>query len=90
MRIAEIVEICEAFGIPVIEDAAESLGSYVGDRHTGVFGELVTLSFNGNKVITTGGGGMILTDKDELAKKKPSTLQLPQRCRILMNSFMTR
>lgn len=69
LRIAEIVEICEAFGIPVIEDAAESLGSYIGDRHTGAFGELATFSFNGNKVITTGGGGMILTDNDELAKK---------------------
>ena len=69
LRIAEIVEICQAFGITVIEDAAESLGSYLGDRHTGTFGELATLSFNGNKVITTGGGGMILTDNDELAKK---------------------
>ena len=70
LRIAEIVEICEVFGITVIEDAAESLGSYVGDRHTGAFGELATLSFNGNKVITTiGGGGMILTNNDELAKK---------------------
>ena len=69
LRIAQIVEICEAFGITVIEDTAESLGSYVGDRHTGTFGELATLSFNGNKVITTGGGGMILTSNDELAKK---------------------
>lgn len=69
LRIAEIVEICKVFGITVIEDAAESLGSYVGDRHTGAFGELATLSFNGNKVITTGGGGMILTDNDELAQK---------------------
>ena len=55
-EIVEIVEICEAFGITVIEDAAESLGSYVGDHHTGAFGELATVSFNGNKVITTGGG----------------------------------
>ena len=69
LRITEIVEICEAFGITVIEDAAESLGSYSGDRHTGTFGKLATLSFNGNKVITTGGGGMILTSNDELAKK---------------------
>ena len=69
LRIAEIVEICDIFGITVIEDAAESLGSYVGGRHTGAFGKLATLSFNGNKVITTGGGGMILTDNQELAKK---------------------
>lgn len=68
-RIAEIAEICERYGIALIEDAAESLGSYVGDRHTGQFGKLATLSFNGNKVITTGGGGMIVTNDDALAKK---------------------
>lgn len=68
-RIAEIAEICDRWGIALIEDAAESLGSYVGGRHTGTFGALATLSFNGNKVITTGGGGMILTDDDELAKR---------------------
>lgn len=68
-RIQEIVSICDSYGIPVIEDAAESLGSYVGDRHTGTFGKLATLSFNGNKVITTGGGGMILTDDPLLAAR---------------------
>ena len=80
LRIAEIVEICEAFGITVIEDAAESLGSFFGDRHTGTFGKLGTLSFNGNKVITTGGGGMILTNNSELAKKAlhlTSTAKVP-------------
>lgn len=66
-RIEEIVALCDEYGIPVIEDAAESLGSYVGGRHTGTFGKLATLSFNGNKVITTGGGGMIITDDEELA-----------------------
>lgn len=69
LRIAEIVSICDDYGIPVVEDAAESLGSYVGDRHTGTFGKLATLSFNGNKTITTGGGGMILTDDEALAKR---------------------
>lgn len=69
LRIAEIVAICDEYGIPVVEDAAESLGSYVGDRHTGTFGKLATLSFNGNKVITTGGGGMIVTDDEALAKR---------------------
>lgn len=68
-RIEEIVSLCEEFGIPVIEDAAESLGSFVGDRHTGRFGCLATLSFNGNKVITTGGGGMIVTDNEQLAAR---------------------
>lgn len=68
-RIAEIAGICGRYGIELIEDAAESLGSYVGARHTGTFGRLGTLSFNGNKVITTGGGGMIVTDDEALAKR---------------------
>jgi aminotransferase in exopolysaccharide biosynthesis len=68
-RIEEIVGICGEYAIPVVEDAAESLGSYVGNRHTGTFGKLATLSFNGNKVITTGGGGMILTDDEALARR---------------------
>lgn len=68
-RINEIAEICSDWGIALIEDAAESLGSYVGSRHTGTFGSMATLSFNGNKVITTGGGGMIITDDIKLAKQ---------------------
>lgn len=68
-RIKEISEVCAEWGILLIEDAAESLGSYVGDNHTGSFGSMGTLSFNGNKVITTGGGGMILTNDPVLAKK---------------------
>jgi len=68
-RIEEIASICNDWNIALIEDAAESLGSYVGDRHTGTFGEMATLSFNGNKVITTGGGGMIITDDADLAKR---------------------
>lgn len=68
-RIAEIAEICAEWGIALVEDAAESLGSYVGERHTGTFGLFGTLSFNGNKVITTGGGGMIITNDEALAKR---------------------
>lgn len=68
-RIAEIADICREFGLPLIEDAAESLGSWVGDRHTGRFGAMATLSFNGNKIITTGGGGMIVTDDAEIASR---------------------
>lgn len=67
-RIEEIAALCADWGIALVEDAAESLGSYVGTRHTGTFGKLATLSFNGNKVITTGGGGMIITDDEALAK----------------------
>jgi len=68
-RIQEIIAICDEYAIPVIEDAAESLGSYVGKQHTGTFGKAATLSFNGNKVITTGGGGMIITDDAEFARR---------------------
>ncbi len=68
-RMAEIVEICTDWDIALIEDAAESLGSYVDNRHTGTFGDMATLSFNGNKVITTGGGGMIITNDTDLAKR---------------------
>ena len=68
-RITEILKICADWNIPLIEDAAESLGSYVSNRHTGTFGKMSTLSFNGNKVITTGGGGMIITDDADLAKQ---------------------
>tara|TARA_B100000787_G_scaffold168123_1_gene156260 strand:+ start:996 stop:2171 length:1176 start_codon:yes stop_codon:yes gene_type:complete len=68
-RIDEIAEICANWDIALIEDAAESLGSYVGSRHTGTFASMATLSFNGNKVITTGGGGMIITNDPELAKR---------------------
>ncbi len=66
-RIAELADICAAWNITLIEDAAESLGSYVGSQHTGTFAPLAALSFNGNKVITTGGGGMIITDDSDLA-----------------------
>ncbi len=68
-RIAEIAEICADWDIALIEDAAESLGSYVGGQHTGTFASMATLSFNGNKVITTGGGGMLITDDSELAER---------------------
>ena len=68
-RIIEIAEICSDWGITLIEDAAESLGSFVNGKHTGTFGLMGTMSFNGNKVITTGGGGMIITDDPEIAKR---------------------
>jgi perosamine synthetase len=67
--ITQIKAICERYNIPLVEDAAESLGSYAQGRHTGTFGEVGAFSFNGNKTITTGGGGMIVTDDESLAKK---------------------
>jgi perosamine synthetase len=68
-RIDAIAIICEHFGIPLVEDSAESLGSYYQGRHTGTFGQVAAFSFNGNKTITTGGGGMIITDDEALARR---------------------
>jgi perosamine synthetase len=67
--IVSIVAACDEYNIPVVEDAAESLGSYVGKQHSGTFGLLGILSFNGNKIITTGGGGMIITNDPVLAAR---------------------
>ncbi len=69
VAIASLVSVAEEFGLVLVEDAAESLGSWVGDRHTGLFGRLGVFSFNGNKTITSGGGGLIVTDDEALAKK---------------------
>ena len=68
-RIEEIVKICTDWKIIVIEDAAESLGSYVNGNHTGTFGKAGIFSFNGNKIITAGGGGCVITNNKELAKR---------------------
>jgi perosamine synthetase len=68
-RIDELLKVAKDFNLALIEDAAESLGSTYYDQHTGTFGLLGTLSFNGNKTITTGGGGAVLTNDFELAKK---------------------
>lgn len=66
--ILEIVECCDKYGIPVIEDTAEALGSFNAGKHLGTFGRLGVLSFNGNKIVTTGGGGAVITNDEELAK----------------------
>ena len=68
-HVDEIKRICKEWHLVLIEDSAESLGSFNNGQHTGTFGELGILSFNGNKIITSGGGGCILTDDEELAKK---------------------
>lgn len=77
-----LVEVCQTFNITLIEDAAESLGSFYNGRHTGQWGLLSALSFNGNKTITTGGGGAILTNDEELgrqAKHITTTAKVPHR-----------
>jgi perosamine synthetase len=75
-----LLVVAHDFNIALVEDAAESLGSYYHGKHTGTFGLMGTLSFNGNKTITTGGGGAILTDNSELArhvKHLTTTAKLP-------------
>lgn len=69
VHLDELMAVLERYNIPLVEDAAESLGSYYKGRHTGTFGKFGILSFNGNKIITTGGGGMILTADEELARR---------------------
>jgi aminotransferase in exopolysaccharide biosynthesis len=68
-RIDEIVEICEHHNIQVVEDAAESLGSFYKNKHTGTFSKIGILSFNGNKTLTSGGGGIIISNDETLAKR---------------------
>lgn len=75
-----LANVAAEFDLPLIEDAAESLGSYYKERHTGTFGQLGVLSFNGNKTVTTGGGGAILTNDDNLAttaRHLTTTAKLP-------------
>ena len=68
-RIDEIAAICNEYNIVLIEDAAESIGSYYKGKHTGLYGAMGTFSFNGNKTVTCGGGGALITDDEALAKK---------------------
>ncbi|CAD6875079.1 LegC family aminotransferase [Methylomonas fluvii] len=78
--LAGLIRVCDGYGIPLVEDAAEALGSRLNGRHCGTFGKLGVLSFNGNKIITTGGGGMILTDDADLARRAKhltTTAKLP-------------
>jgi len=64
-----VVAICDEYGVTLVEDAAESLGAYHGTQHTGTFSRTGVFSFNGNKIITCGGGGMLVTKDPELAAK---------------------
>lgn len=77
-----LLSVCEEFGLVLVEDAAESLGSYYKGRHTGNIGLISAFSFNGNKTITTGGGGAIVTNNEELgklAKHITTTAKVPHK-----------
>jgi aminotransferase in exopolysaccharide biosynthesis len=81
-KIDKIVKIASQYNIAVVEDSAESLGSFYKNKHTGTFGKLGIFSFNGNKIITSGGGGMVVTDDENLAKKLKhlsTTAKIPHR-----------
>jgi len=77
-----LLEVTKKYGIEIVEDAAESLGSFYKGTHTGNFGEISAISFNGNKIITTGGGGCIITNNEELSKKAKhitTTAKIPHK-----------
>jgi perosamine synthetase len=85
-----IMEVANQYGLVVVEDAAESLGSTYHDRHTGSFGRISATSFNGNKIITTGGGGAILTDDTDLADRAKfltATAKMPHRWEYVHNEI---
>ena len=67
VHLDELVDVCKEYHIELVEDAAESIGSLYKGQHTGTFGKIGALSFNGNKTITTGGGGMMLFNDEDLA-----------------------
>lgn len=69
VHLDELVKVCATYHIELVEDAAESLGSFYKGKHTGTFGKVGAISFNGNKTITTGGGGMLLFNDENLAKQ---------------------
>jgi aminotransferase in exopolysaccharide biosynthesis len=69
MKIHELLDVCNQYNIVLIEDAAESLGSFVGEKHTGTIGHIAAFSFNGNKTVTSGGGGAIVTNNETWAKR---------------------
>ena len=82
VRIEEIVDLCKEWHIELVEDAAESIGSTYKSKHTGTFGKIGAISFNGNKTITTGGGGMMLFNDEEFgayAKHITTQAKIPHR-----------
>ncbi|AUS85402.1 aminotransferase DegT [Lysinibacillus sp. YS11] len=75
-----LLKVCDMYNVTLVEDAAESLGTYYKGKHTGSFGKVSAISFNGNKIMTTGGGGAIVTDDDAIAdyaKHLTTTAKIP-------------
>ena len=82
VHLDELIDVCQEYHIELVEDAAESIGSLYKGKHTGTFGKIGVLSFNGNKTITTGGGGMMLFNDEKLgqyAKHITTQAKIPHR-----------
>ena len=77
VELDELAAICFKWKLTLVEDAAESLGSFYKGRHTGTIGALGAISFNGNKIITTGGGGIVLCNSEDLGKRLTTTAKIP-------------
>lgn len=90
VHLDELVELCNEYHLELVEDAAESLGSFYKGKHTGTFGKIGILSFNGNKTITTGGGGMLLFQDEEMgkvAKHLTTQAKIPHRWEFVHNQI---
>lgn len=82
VKLDELVQVCNDWKLELVEDAAESIGSFYKGKHTGTFGKIGVISFNGNKTITTGGGGMLLFQDEKLgayAKHITTQAKIPHR-----------
>ena len=89
-KIDQLLKISKEYNLNLVEDAAESLGSFYNKKHTGRFGKIGILSFNGNKIITTGGGGALLTDDSYLAKRAKhisTTAKITHKWRYIHNEI---
>lgn len=90
VHLDEMIEVCNQYHLELIEDAAESLGSFYKGKHTGTFGKIGAISFNGNKTITTGGGGMLLFQNEELgkfAKHLTTQAKVPHRWKFIHDNI---
>ena len=90
VHLEELINVCKEYCLELVEDAAESLGSFYKGKHTGTFGKIGVLSFNGNKIITTGGGGMLLFNDVELAahaKHLTTQAKVPHRWEFIHDNI---
>ena len=87
---ARLTDICSRYGVPLVEDAAEALGATYGSQRAGVFGECAAFSFNGNKIITTGGGGMLVSHRGDIVERARHLADPGKRPRSALSAFPNR